>query len=155
MSPNSLDPRSPRDYRRRASVIVAYGLSGMVIGATGLIDPDLLGTSSIGSALSGPLPEVWLATYAFGGFLAFFGVLALRPEVETVGLYLLVAAALINATAIFAIRGPIAGGVTSTGILLAAWVMHRRIGDLHSAARTDRRETDTHLHSRERRRGPA
>jgi hypothetical protein len=63
----------------------------------------------------------------------------LRPEVETCGLYLLLAAALINAVAIYAVRGPIAGGVTSSGILLAAWVIHRRIGDLHEAARSERR----------------
>src|SRR4051812_31539254 len=142
MSPDSLNPRSPRDYRRRASVIVAYGLSGVIIGGAGLIRPALLGTSSVGTALDSPVAKAWLAAYALGGLLAACGVMSLRPEVETCGLYLLLAAALINAVAIYAVRGPIAGGVTSSGILLAAWVIHRRIGDLHEAARSDRRRRD-------------
>lgn len=118
---------------------MAYGLSATIIGLAGLIDRSLLGPSSLGQTLNGPVDDVWLTFYAIGGVLAFTGVAALRPELETIGLYALLAAALINAAAIVANRGPIGGGVTVSGLLLGAWVIHRRIGDLHTAARADRR----------------
>lgn len=139
---NSLDPRSPREYRRRARVIVAYGLSGAIIGTAGLIHRELLGTASVAQALDGPIDELWLAVYALSGLAAAVGVIALRPELEVRGLWFMLAAALINAAAVFANRGPIGGGITSSSLLLAAWVIHSRIGDLHAAARADRRVID-------------
>lgn len=142
MSPHSLDPGSPRDYRRRATVIVAYGLSGVVLGTAGLLRRDLLGTSSIGAALKGPVDELWLLTFAVAGALAAFGVLALRPQIEIIGDWLLMAGTLINALAIVTVRGPLAGGVSSSAILLTSWVLWRRIADLHEAAHSDRRIVD-------------
>jgi hypothetical protein len=154
MSPDSLNPRVPRAYRRRARVIVAYGLSGLIIGTCGLVNRSLLGTASVAQALDGPVDELWLLTYAVAGLLMAGGVTFLRPGVEAVGLWLMLATALINAVAVFANRGPIGGGITSSSLLLAAWVIQSRLGDLHDAARSDRRTVDLGAQARRRPGGP-
>lgn len=148
---NSLDPQSSREYRRRARAIVAYGLSGAIIGTTGLLHPVLLGSSSVATALETPVAKLWLAVYAFSGAGAALAVIFRRPEAEIVALWFMLAAALINAAAVIVVRGPIAGGITSSGLLLAAWVLHSRIGDLHAAARSNRRVRDTGPPASERR----
>jgi hypothetical protein len=140
VSPHSLDPRQPREYRRRARVIVAYGISAFLIGMAGLIDPERLGSSSIAVALNSHVDEVWLSAYGLGGLLASVGVVTRRPDVEVAGLWMLLAAALINALAIITTRGIVAGGITAVTVLLSAWVISSRIGDLHSAAKVDRRD---------------
>lgn len=136
---HSLDPHHPREYRRRGAPIAAFGLSGVVLGFTGLIDPTLLGTSSIGQQLSGPIDELWLLAYLLAGLAAFIGVAFLRPEIEGVGLLFLLAGVLINGVAVVANRGFVAGGVTSASLFFTAFVLWWRIGDLRRAAKTDRR----------------
>lgn len=134
MSPNSLDPRSPRAYRRRAVPILAYGLSGVIVGLCGLLAPSLLGPTSVSLALSGTISSLWLLCYAIAGALITVGILLLRPEVETVGLWLMGATALVNAMTILVLRGPFTGGLTCASLLLAVWVLGSRIADLHDAA---------------------
>lgn len=136
---NSLSPLHADAYRRRARVITAYGLISLIVGTAGLIDRDLLTSSSAVQTLDGPVVVVWLGLQVAGGGLAALGVRRLRPDVELVGLWLLFANVAINGSAILLNRGPVGGGVTSASMVLVAYVLHGRIGDLHDAARTERR----------------
>jgi hypothetical protein len=136
---NSLDPHHPREYRRRGAPIAAFGLTGVILGTTGVIDPGLLGSSSVGQQLDGPLDELWLAIYALAGLACFIGVVFLRPALEVVGLTFLLAAVLINGMAVFVNRGLVAGGVTTSSLFFTAWVLWWRIGDLRRAANANRR----------------
>lgn len=135
----SLDPTDARAYRRRARVITAYGLIAFLVGTAGLIDRDLLTTSSAVQALDGPVAVAWLIAYAAGGVLASTGVVFLRPDIETAGDWLLLGFACLNATAILLNRGPVGGGITAASLLLVAYVLYGRIGDLHQVARRERR----------------
>jgi hypothetical protein len=140
---SSLSTSDARAYKRRARVITAYGLISFMVGVAGLIDRSLLTTSSAVQTLSGPVSIAWLATYALGGALAAGGVMLLRPDLEAAGDVLLLAFALLNATAILLNRGPVGGGVTATSLVLVAYVLHGRIGDLHQVARFERRRPGT------------
>ena len=134
----SLDPRAAREYRRRARVITAYGLICFCVGTAGLVDRDLLTTSSVVQALSGPVFVAWLSAYALGGAMAAYGVWRLQPAVEVVGDRLLLGFALPNAITILVNRGPVGGGVTAVSMVLVAYVLQGRITDLHDVARVDR-----------------
>lgn len=150
---NSLDPGAARAYRRRARVITAYGLICFLVGAAGLIDRDLLTTSSALQALDGgPVFTAWLAAYCVGGLLAAYGVQTLHPRVEVIGDVLLLGFALLNAAAIVVNRGPVGGGVTAVSLVLVAYVMHGRIVDLLDVARLDRRVLNVPIAHHDRRR---
>ncbi len=144
----SLDPRAAREYRRRARVITAYGLICCMVGLAGLIDRELLTTSSAVQALSGPVFVVWLTAYAIGGGLAAAGSYCLRPDIEVVGDWLLLAFAGLNATVIVVNRGPVGGGITAVSLMLVAYILHGRIVDLHQVARRDRRICDLGVEQR-------
>lgn len=139
---NSMDPAAARAYRRRARVITAYGLICFLVGTAGIIDRDLLTTSSAVQALSGPVFFCWLVAYAAGGAMAAYGVLALHPSIEVRGDRLLFGFALLNAAAILINRGPVGGGVTAVSMLLVAYVIHGRIMDLRDTAKLNRRVVD-------------
>lgn len=138
----SLNPAFGDAYRRRARVITAYGLISCGVGTAGLVDRSLLTTSSAVQALDGPVVVAFLIYQALGGALAALGVLLLRPRLEVVGVWALLAFVIINAAAILANRGPVGGGVTAASMALVAYVLHGRIGDLHQAARRERRLVD-------------
>jgi len=139
---SSLDPTDAVSYRRRARVITAYGLISCCIGTAGLIDRSLLTTSSAVQALDGWVVVAFLLYQAVGGALAAAGVLLLRPKLEVVGVWALLAFVVINGGAILVNRGPVGGGVTAASMALVAYVLHGRIGDLHHAARRERRVVD-------------
>lgn len=137
--PDSLDPSAPAAYRRRARVITAYGLISFLVGVAGLIDRSLLTTSSVVQTLDGWVVVVWLSLQAIGGALAAFGVLRLNPKVELAGVQLLLGFVVLNAITILVNRGPVGGGITAASMMLVAYVLRGRVGDLHYAARMDRR----------------
>jgi hypothetical protein len=74
--------------------------------------------------------------------MAAVGVILLRPRVEVVGVWALLAFVIINGGAIVINRGPVGGGVTAASMALVAYVLYGRIGDLHHAARRERRTYD-------------
>lgn len=144
MSPESLDPHHARAYRRRARLSRSLGLGTIPVSLVALVDRDALGTSSVAVALSGPLDTIWLLGYLAGGICASAGVLwrpLPRPELEALGVWLLCGAMLINALSIIAIRGPVAGGLTSVGLFVLADVLYGRARDLDDAR--ERRQPDS------------
>jgi hypothetical protein len=139
----SLDPRNRREYIRRGMLSACLGLACVPVAAAGLIQPELLTGSAASSALAGPIGKAWLAAYLLGGTLSASGVLWSpypRPELEAAGVRLVLVAMLLNAGAIVLIRGPVAGGLTSIGLIAIAAVLRSRISDLHRAARREPRD---------------
>lgn len=142
MSPHSLDPHTPRAYRRRARLSTSLGLAAVIVAGAGLIQPDAITNTSAAVALDSSLDLIWLIGYFLGGLLACAGAQWRpypRPELEAAGAWLLAGAMLINACAIIAIRGPVAGGLTSVGLIALADVLIARARDLESARQSDRR----------------
>lgn len=158
MSPESLDPRNTRVYRRRGRLGLGLGAAGAPIALAGLIDHDLIAQSSAGVTLSGPVDTIWLIGYLLGAILTPVGLLwrpIPRPELEVLGLWLFLGAMLTNATAIVVTRGPVAGGLTAVGLFGLSWVLKARIDDLEEAGRTERRRNGHRNHNGpERRRHP-
>jgi hypothetical protein len=150
---SSLDPTDAESYRRRARVITAYGLISCMIGTAGLIDRSLLTTSSAVQALDGWVVIAFLLYQAIGGALAAGGVILLRPTLELAGVWALLGFVIVNGGAIVINRGPVGGGVTAASMMLVAYVLHGRIGDLHFAARRERRIVDVSVTHDKRHRG--
>lgn len=142
MSPESLDPHNARAYRRRARLSRSLGIGAIPVALTALISPATLGPSSVATALAGPLDTAWTLGYLFGGIFAAAGVVWRpfpRPELEALGLWLLIGAMVINGLAIVAIRGPVAGGLTSIGLWVLADALYARTRDLEEARKRERR----------------
>jgi hypothetical protein len=138
----SLDPRNARAYRRRARLSRSLGLAAIPVALVALLQRDLVGASSAAIALAGPLDTLWLLGYLLGGILLLAGVQWRpypRPELEGLGVWLMIGAMLINGLAIVAVRGPIGGGLTSLGLFAVADVLYARARDLDEARRRDRR----------------
>lgn len=133
---NSLDPREARLYRRRGRLSTSLGLAAVPVSLAALIDPSKLTTSSIAVGLSGPLDTMWMIAYLLGGLCAFLGVQwrpRPRPELEALGVWLLLGAMLINGLTIVAIRGPVGGGITALGLFAIADVLWARTKDLEES----------------------
>lgn len=142
MSPESLNPRNARLYRRRARLSRSLGLAAIPVAAGALIDRGLLGTSSVGVVLDGPVDTVYLIAYLIGGLTAVAGVEWRphpRPELEALGAWLLAGAMLINGSAIVMLRGPVAGGLTAIGLFALADILVARARDLEQARTRERR----------------
>jgi hypothetical protein len=132
----SLNPHNARLYRRRARLSRSLGFACVPIALTALLDRETLGTASVAYALEGPLDTAWILAYLIGGACAFAGVEWRpypRPEVEALGVWLLVGAMVINGLAIVATRGAVAGGVTAIGLFVLADVLYGRARDLDEA----------------------
>lgn len=147
----SLNPANRREYRQRARPIQFFAFVTVVLGAGGLIHPELVANSSAAEQLAGPVDTLWLLAYLVGGACTGLGIRLLRPAVEVFGEWFIIAAAVINAGAILVNRGPFAGGASAVFILLACWVLKGRIDDLHHAARRDRRVVAVPIAGRDRR----
>lgn len=146
MSPESLDPHNAKAYRRRARLSRSLGIGAIPVALTALVDPDTLGAASVATALAGPIDTFWILGYLFGGMAAAAGVLWRpypRPELEALGVWLLIGAMVINGLAIVALRGPIAGGVTSVGLWVLADVLYARARDLEEARARERRRPES------------
>lgn len=147
MSPNSLNPRSGYAYRRRARLSRNLGLAAMPVAGAALVDRALLGTSSAGATLAGPIDTLWLVAYLAGGAACFAGAAWRpypRPELEALGCWLLCGSMAINGLAILYLRGPVAGGLTSIGLFAIADALHARAQDLEEARMRERRRRPTH-----------
>lgn len=145
MSPNSLDPRNARRYRKRGRLGLGLSVAAFPVTLAGLLNPDLIAGSSAGTQLSGPVDTIWLLGYFLGSLLTPIGLLwrpCPRPELEVLGLWLFLGAMLTNAVAILFSRGIIAGGITAIGLLGLAWILKARIDDLEEASSIERRHGD-------------
>jgi hypothetical protein len=123
----------------------------MIVGTAGVIDKSLLTSSSAVQTLDGPVAAIWLVAYAFGGLLACAGSVIPRPDWEAAGDKLLLGFCLLNAATIVLNRGLIGGGITAASLLLVAYVLHGRVGDLHESSRRDRRLHDIPMAGPDRR----
>lgn len=154
-----MDPRDRREYRRRASLSIGFGLSSLPVLVGAFLDPSLLGSSSAAAAQSPNVVRLYLLVYLIGCVLSAAGPLWRPnplPDVEAVGVTFLIFGLLVNAAAIFVTRGPIAGGLTAVSLLGFAWVFWRRLSDLRRRAikepveRIDRRVRDQGKRARTR-----
>jgi hypothetical protein len=148
MSPSSLDPHNRREYRRRASGIEFLGALLLIAGAYGLLAPSPLEESVLASSLSRTARIIWLSLYAGGGALVLTGLYwpkLPRPELEGLGLWLIIGGLATNVLVLFYLRGPIPDGASLTTIaalVLSGRLALRRLGDLERARITDRRQMD-------------
>lgn len=141
----SLDPRNARAYRKRSTLSWALGLAGMIVSGAGIYNAGNLEGSAIGVALSAGFDWLWLGSYFVGSLLAFVGPQwrpCPRPELEALGLWMLVGAMLLNGLVIVALRGVVAGGITAAGLFALAFALQQRIDELHDAADVERRARD-------------
>ena len=144
----SLDPHNAREYRRRASGVEL--LAGLCItsGLVGLLRLDELGVSVVARQLGAVAQIVWLSLYLAGGALALAGLYwprVPRPELEALGLWLLVGGFSINLLVLVAIRLPVPDGAsltTMSALVLAIRLAYRRVLDLERARVTERRAVD-------------
>lgn len=140
----SLDPRFARAYRRRARLSRSLGLAAVIVAGAGLLNADALTHTAAGLAL-GAVTYVWLAGYFAGGVASVVGYYWRpfpNPVLEVLGLWLLLGAMIVNGIAIVAVRGPVAGGLTSAGLFAIADVLYGRIRDLEDARVASRRRTE-------------
>lgn len=159
MSPSSLDPHNRREYLRRAAGVELLGGLCLLAGAVGLLNPGPLDASPLASELDRVARAVWLALYAGGGALSLAGLYwprLPRPELEGLGLWLLIGGFSINLLGIIALYGPVPNGATLTtvaALLLCIRLAYRRLLDLERASRVDRRALDLGPRARRRHAG--
>jgi hypothetical protein len=139
LSPRSLDPRWPSDYRRRGRpfIFVGYLLAAAGIGA--ILNPEVSDRTTVSQLLSPTADLTWQLAYAIGGSLMALGVLAARPAAEVLGLWLAFYALALNGIALMAVRGFAGSGLALAAYALTAWVVFGRVQDLHAAAKLERR----------------
>jgi hypothetical protein len=135
---NSLDPHEAKLYRRRARLSGTLGLAAIPTAGAALVSHAAFGASqsAIAIVLSGPIDTMWILAYLFGGIFMAGGVFWRpfpRPEFEALGCWLMIGAMVTNGLAIIAVRGPVAGGLTSLGLFALADVLLARTRDLNSA----------------------
>lgn len=141
MSPMSLDPHHARDYRRRGRPLVLLGFLCLSAGLGALVDPSAAGNTTVAQLVTPTVELTWQLAYTVGGALMVIGVLALRPDVESLGLRAVGAALAINFVALVIVRGLAGAGAALGALALSGWVIAGRLGDLRSAARRDRRRS--------------
>lgn len=139
-----MDPRAAHRYRRRARLSRSLGLAAIPVAGAALINPELLGDTSI-TVLDGPVSLAWTIGYLLGGIFAAAGVLWRpypRPELELLGVWLLAGAMFTNAVVIVAVRGAVGGGLTALGLFAIADVLRARTQDLEEARIAERRRQE-------------
>lgn len=145
-----MDPRNRRDYQRRAGGVELAGFLCLIAGVLGLANPHDLGESVLAQQLSNVAQHAWLACYAAGGALILAGLHwprrlspnTPRPELEGLGLWLLLGGMAINLLVLLTLRGPIPDGATATtvtAIVLFMRLCYLRLLDLERARGRDRR----------------
>lgn len=144
MSPNSLDPRSPAAYRRRARPFIFVGYILAVAGLSAIFSPPPDSQTTVAQLVSPTADLTWQVAYALGGILIAFGALLPRPDIEGWGLWLAIFALLVNLLALLAVRGVAGAGLAPAAYVLTLWIVYSRIVDLHTAARTERRAGPRH-----------
>lgn len=109
----------------------AIAFAAALAGAVGLLDPSGLSNSALGRTARELLP-VWEALYFTGGVLILRALLIRSLRLEVAGLFLFIAAVLLQAAAIFDFAG--VQGITSAATFIAlaaacagrAWVLISR-----------------------------
>lgn len=103
--------RLRRHLRRRATDLfgasfeLLIALAAIVTAVSYFANPALLADAAVGDQ-AGPLAIAWSALYGAAGVAIFYGLIRPALRFELAGLSLLAAAALVNAVAIYVLRGP-------------------------------------------------
>src|SRR5690348_2974578 len=90
LSPNSLDPRSPRAYRRRAAPLLLPAYLLILAGVSALAQPQTAERTTVARLLPAYLEAIWQVSYVLAGLLIAAGILwpRPRPAIEAIGLWL-------------------------------------------------------------------
>lgn len=146
MSPNSLDPRAQRAYRRRAA---PYLLPAWLLLAAGLGALFGQGDATTVSQIINVtwIEDLWLVSYTVAAVLLIVGLMWPRPSIELVGDWLALWALLVNLGCLLAVRGLFGSGLAVFSYAITMTVLSLRISDLVSIRHglDRRRRRNAHL----------